>query len=86
MFSITNVISWIIFGLIIGAIARYLMPGQQPLGWVKTIGLGVIGSFVGGSIGSLLSRGSDTLIQPGGWIMSIVGAVLLLFVYAKVSK
>lgn len=86
MFSITSIISWIVFGLIIGVIARFLMPGQQPLGWVKTIGLGIVGSFLGGSIGSLLTSGSENLVQPGGWIMSIVGAVLTLFIYSKVAK
>lgn len=86
MFTLSNIVSWIVFGLIVGVIARFLMPGQQPLGWIKTIGLGIVGSFVGGTIGSLVTSGSETMVRPGGWIMSVIGAILVLFIYAKVAK
>lgn len=85
MFSLGSVISWMIFGLIAGSVARFLMPGQQPLGWLKTIGLGILGSFLGGTLGSFLASGSETLIQPSGWIMSIVGGILILFVAARIN-
>ena len=60
-----NIISWIVFGGIIGAIARFLMPGKQNLGLPLTIGLGIAGSFAGGFIGSLIWSGGG--IQPSGW-------------------
>lgn len=71
-------IGWIIFGLLVGLIARALVPGTQELGCVHTMLLGVGGSFVGGLLGYLL-RGGD-LIQSSGWIGSIIGAVILLVV------
>jgi uncharacterized membrane protein YeaQ/YmgE (transglycosylase-associated protein family) len=69
-------IGWIVFGLLVGLIARGLVPGEQSMGCLRTIGLGIAGSFVGGLLGYLL-RGGD-LVQSSGWIGSIVGAVILL--------
>ncbi|QCX53541.1 GlsB/YeaQ/YmgE family stress response membrane protein [Elizabethkingia sp. JS20170427COW] len=80
-------IGWIIFGLIAGAIAKALRPGADPGGWLITIILGILGSIVGGWIGSLLGIvKSDSFWSPMNWILSIVGAIVLLFIYAKVSK
>lgn len=73
--------SWFIFGLIVGAIARLLMPGSQPMGILGTMFLGVVGSFVGGFIGFLLVGGS--FLQASGWIGSIIGAILVLFLSAQ---
>jgi uncharacterized membrane protein YeaQ/YmgE (transglycosylase-associated protein family) len=73
-----NIIGWIIFGLVVGAIAKLLMPGRDPGGWIVTILLGIAGSFVGGFLASTLMGGGDT---TAGWIGSIIGAMLLLFLY-----
>ena len=70
------IIGWIFFGTVVGLIARALVPGEQPLGLLKTMLLGIAGSFVGGLLGFLLVGGS--LIQSSGWIGSIIGAVLLI--------
>ncbi|MEO1618115.1 MAG: GlsB/YeaQ/YmgE family stress response membrane protein [Planctomycetota bacterium] len=72
---------WIVFGLIVGLIARGLFPGAQPMGCLRTIILGVAGSFVGGAIGYLLQGGS--MIQSSGWIGSTVGAIILLAVSVR---
>ena len=73
-----NIIGWILFGLVVGAIAKFLMPGRDPGGWIVTILLGIAGSFVGGFLAStLLGRENST----AGWIGSIIGAIVLLFVY-----
>ena len=73
-----NIIGWLLFGLVVGAIAKFLMPGRDPGGWLVTILLGIAGSFVGGFLAStLLGRGEQT----AGWIGSIIGAIVLLFVY-----
>jgi uncharacterized membrane protein YeaQ/YmgE (transglycosylase-associated protein family) len=84
--TITGVLSWIIFGLIVGAIARLLMPGRQNMGWVMTIILGIVGSFAGGAISALIFSPGAGLVHPSGWIMSIVGALIVLFVYSRLSK
>lgn len=76
-----NIIGWILFGLVVGAIAKFLMPGKDPGGWIVTILLGIAGSFVGGFLATTL-MGQDQ--QTAGWIGSILGAILLLFVYRLV--
>ena len=78
-----GIISWIIVGLIVGAIAKLVMPGRDPSGIIVTILLGVAGALVGGAIGHGLGMyGPD---QGAGWIMSIVGAVILLALYRAVA-
>jgi uncharacterized membrane protein YeaQ/YmgE (transglycosylase-associated protein family) len=82
------VIGWIVFGLVIGLIARALMPGAQPMGFILTALLGIAGSFVGGWLGTLLSGagGQPDLHQAAGWIGSIIGALVLLFGYGMINK
>jgi uncharacterized membrane protein YeaQ/YmgE (transglycosylase-associated protein family) len=71
-----------IVGLIVGAIARFILPGDQKMGWIMTILLGVGGSLAAGFIGQAL--GMYAVGQPAGWIASVVGALALLFVVQKV--
>jgi uncharacterized membrane protein YeaQ/YmgE (transglycosylase-associated protein family) len=73
-----SVLGWIIFGLIAGTIARFLHPGYDRMGLVGTIILGVLGSVVGGGIAYLLRLGT-TPYEPAGWILSVLGAILLLW-------
>ncbi|MGZ7032208.1 MAG: GlsB/YeaQ/YmgE family stress response membrane protein [Thermoanaerobaculia bacterium] len=73
-----NIIGWLLFGLVIGAIAKFLMPGRDPGGWIVTILLGIAGSFVGGFLATTLLGRQE---QTAGWIGSIIGALVLLFVY-----
>jgi uncharacterized membrane protein YeaQ/YmgE (transglycosylase-associated protein family) len=78
------ILSWALCGLIVGLIARLLVPGPHPLGVLGTIVLGIVGAFVGGLIHRLISDTPGTL--PGGawsgWIFSIVGAVIVLVLYS----
>lgn len=74
-------IGWIIFGLIVGAIAKLLMPGNDPGGWIVTILLGIAGSFVGGFLARMLTGSTG---GPAGWIGSIIGAMVLLLIYRLV--
>ena len=74
-----GIIGWIVVGLIVGAIAKLIMPGRDPGGMIITIGLGIAGAVVGGVIGRAL--GFYDPGQPAGWIMSIVGAIVLLILY-----
>jgi uncharacterized membrane protein YeaQ/YmgE (transglycosylase-associated protein family) len=84
--GIGGIIVWIVFGLVIGALARFLMPGRQPMGILMTIILGVAGSFLGGWLGSQLHGDTFDGSQPAGWIGSIIGACLLLLIYGWVQK
>jgi uncharacterized membrane protein YeaQ/YmgE (transglycosylase-associated protein family) len=81
-----HIIGWIIFGLIVGVIARFLMPGPQPMGIIITTLLGIAGSFFGGMIANLIQGGSLTDPRPVGWIGSVLGAVLLLFLYGRFAR
>lgn len=75
------IISWIIFGFIAGAIARFLVPGRQPMSFFQTMALGIVGSLAGGFVAWLFTGGSP--LQPSGFVLSILGAtgVLAFFVY-----
>jgi uncharacterized membrane protein YeaQ/YmgE (transglycosylase-associated protein family) len=77
-----TILAWIIVGLIVGALAKLVMPGNDPGGIIVTILLGIAGAFVGGAVGRML--GFYDPGQPAGWIMSILGAVLLLVGYRAV--
>ncbi len=74
---IGGVIGWIVFGVIAGAIARMLHPGNDAMGMVPTILLGITGSLVGGVISYVLRLGTSPW-EPSSWILSIIGAILLL--------
>lgn len=79
-----HIIGSIIIGLIVGVIAKLLMPGKDPGGWIISILLGLGGSLVAGWMGRSLGWYGDG--EAAGFIMSVVGAVLILFVYRLLSK
>jgi uncharacterized membrane protein YeaQ/YmgE (transglycosylase-associated protein family) len=74
-----GVIGWIIFGLIVGAIAKLLMPGRDPGGIIVTMALGIAGALLGGFVGRALGWYQEN--EPAGFLMSLVGAILLLWIY-----
>jgi uncharacterized membrane protein YeaQ/YmgE (transglycosylase-associated protein family) len=73
------ILSWIVFGLVIGFIAKLLMPGKDPGGFIVTILLGIAGALLGGFIGRAMGFYGPG--QSAGWIMSILGAIVLLVLY-----
>jgi uncharacterized membrane protein YeaQ/YmgE (transglycosylase-associated protein family) len=73
-----SILGWLLFGLIVGVIAKFLMPGRDPGGWIVTILLGIAGSFVGGFLATTILGRNE---QTAGWIGSIIGAIALLFIY-----
>ena len=76
----------LIVGLVVGAIARWLMPGVENMGWLMTALLGIAGSFVGGFIARLFSRPADgAIVHPAGIILSVIGAMILLFAARKMG-
>jgi uncharacterized membrane protein YeaQ/YmgE (transglycosylase-associated protein family) len=79
-----GLIGTIIVGLIVGALARFIMPGEQKMGWIMTILLGVAGSLLAGFIGQAL--GWYQAGEGAGWIASVVGALVLLFVVGKLRS
>ncbi len=79
----TGWIGTLIIGLIIGVIAKFLMPGRDPGGCIVTIIIGLVGSFIGGLLGKLLFVNSN---YAAGWIMSVIGAMILLFLYRLIAK
>ena len=79
-----GIITMIVVGFIVGLIARAIMPGDQKLGIVMTIILGIAGSIVAGYLGAAI--GFYTAGQGAGWIGSIIGAIIVLFIYGMVTK
>ena len=79
-----GILSWILFGLVIGIIAKLLMPGRDPGGFIITILLGIAGALLGGFVGRAMG-----FYGPGeaaGFLMSFIGAVLLLFLYRMFAR
>jgi uncharacterized membrane protein YeaQ/YmgE (transglycosylase-associated protein family) len=90
-----SVIGWIIAGLIVGALARLLVPGRQKIGIALTIVLGIVGAIVGGFLYSLLF--GPTLVTDGshvyavesawpGWIMAVLGGALVLWIFTALAS
>ena len=78
-----TILGWILFGLIVGLVAKLVMPGHDPGGVIMTTALGIVGAMLGGLLGRLLG-----LYQAGegaGYIMATLGAVLILFVYRRMA-
>lgn len=71
-------IGFIVAGLVIGALARLIKPGKQNLGWIATLGLGLVGSIIGGTIANLLGTGDTFELNFLGFIVAVVAAVLLI--------
>lgn len=81
-----GIILWIIFGLIAGAIAKFIMPGDDPGGFIVTILIGIAGAVVGGFISTALGIGSVSGFNFGSFVIAVLGAIALLAVYRAVKK
>ena len=75
-------IGWIIFGLIVGIVGKFLMPGRDPGGFIVTILLGIAGALLGGFIGRALGFYQEG--EPAGFVMAVIGAIILLAIYRAV--
>lgn len=81
-----GIFSWIILGLIAGILAKWIMPGKDPGGFIITTLIGIAGAFVGGFLGSLVGIGGPVSeISIGSIVTAVVGALVLLFIYRKVK-
>ena len=81
-----GILAWIVFGLIAGWLARFLMPGKAPGGIVATIVLGILGAVIGGYIGQMMGYGKVTEFDVTGMCLAVGGGVLLLFVYGLFAR
>lgn len=79
-----GILAWILFGLVVGIIAKLLMPGRDPGGFIVTILLGIAGALLGGFVGRAMGfYGPD---QGAGWLLSILGAIVLLVLYRMMAR
>jgi len=78
-----SILGWILFGLIVGALAKLVMPGRDPGGIIVTILIGIAGALLGGFLGRALGMYSAN--EPAGFVMSFIGAVILLALYRLVA-
>ena len=79
-----SIVGWIIVGLIVGVVAKLIMPGPDPGGMILTIILGILGALIGGFIGRLLGWYGEG--DPVGFMMAVVGSIVVLFAYRKLSS
>lgn len=79
-----GILSWIVFGLIAGALAKFIMPGKDPGGCIVTILIGIAGAVVGGFIGSALFGADVSGFNIGSLLIAVLGAILLLAIYRMV--
>lgn len=78
-----GIIAYIITGFIVGLLARAIKPGRDSMGWVMTTLIGIIGAVLAGILGRSLGWYADG--EPAGWIMSIIGGVVILFAYYAIT-
>ena len=78
-----GILGWIVFGLIVGAVAKLVMPGKDPGGILVTMVLGMVGAVLGGWLGRTMGMYGPE--DPAGFLMSLLGAVLLLAIYRMVA-
>lgn len=85
-----NILAWIVLGLIAGAIAKAIYPGNQGGGILGTMILGIVGAFVGGSLFTFLTTGTLALtsagLSLGGVVVAVLGAIVALFIYYAVTR
>ena len=81
-----GILLWILFGLIVGVVAKFLMPGRGPRGIIITIVLGIVGALLGGWIGTLLGLGGITGFNVPSMLIAIGGAMLVLAIYTLAMR
>jgi len=77
-----HMIGHAIFGLLIGLLARAIMPGRQHMGLILTMILGLVGAWLGGLIGRITGMYKEG--HPAGWFMALIGALIVLFIYSRI--
>lgn len=80
-----GILAWILLGLVAGALAKWIMPGPDPSGWIVTILIGIVGAVIGGFVGGALGLGGVTGFNIGSILIAVLGSVILLFAYRKLA-
>ena len=83
--EVMGLLSWVVFGLIAGAIAKFLTPGRDPGGCIITIIVGIVGSVLGGMIATWLGYGGISGFDFRSFVIAVLGAILLLFLWRMIS-
>lgn len=81
-----GIVLTLLIGLLAGAFAKYLMPGEEDLGWIKTLGLGLVGAFVGRGVGSILGINVTGGFDFSSILFSTIGSLIVLYVYNRFIK
>lgn len=79
-----HVLGWIVFGLIDGIVGKLLMPGKDPGGFIATVAIGILGAVIGGFLGRLIGMYGEE--DPVGFVMAVIGAILLLWLYRVFTR
>jgi len=79
-----GILGWVLFGLVVGIVAKLLMPGRDPGGFIITTILGIVGAVIGGFLGRTLGLYGPG--EPAGFLMATLGAVVLLFIYRMLRR
>lgn len=79
-------LSWIVFGLVAGIVAKFIMPGRDPGGLILTILIGIVGAFVGGWLATQLGLGSISGFDIRSFIIAVAGALIVLFIYRRIRS
>jgi uncharacterized membrane protein YeaQ/YmgE (transglycosylase-associated protein family) len=79
-----GILGWILFGLVVGIVAKLIMPGKDPGGFIVTILIGIVGALLGGFLGRVLNLYEPG--QPAGFIGATLGAILLLWIYRLATR
>lgn len=79
-----SVLVWMIYGVIVGSIAKSLVPGNENFGFIQTVGVGIAGSYLGGAFMYLIGRANE--VEPAGIVVGIGGAALAIVLYQKLTK
>ncbi len=79
-----SVLGWIVFGLIVGVVAKVLMPGDDPGGFIVTALIGIVGALLGGFLGRMLGLYGEG--DPVGFFMAVIGSILLLWIYRRMAS
>jgi uncharacterized membrane protein YeaQ/YmgE (transglycosylase-associated protein family) len=85
--GIMHILWSVVVGFFVGVVARALMPGADQIGFLATSLLGILGSLVGGFVGGLVSRPKEgSIVHPPGFVLSVIGAIIVLFVWHRVRS
>jgi uncharacterized membrane protein YeaQ/YmgE (transglycosylase-associated protein family) len=79
-----GILAWIIFGLIAGIVAKVIMPGKDPGGFILTVIIGIAGALIGGYVSTLFGFGDISGFDIRSFIIAVLGALVLLFIYHRV--